>query len=76
MIRIALIVSFCLGTIVVAWGQIAGIGSNQGPRFNRHDLLGMGLGATLSTGGGPPPPSCDGTINLSTGCVQPMLRGL
>lgn len=25
---------------------------------------------------GPPPPTCDGTIDLSTGCVQPMLGGL
>lgn len=23
-----------------------------------------------------PPPTCDGTIDLSTGCVQPMFRGL
>jgi hypothetical protein len=25
-------------------------------------------------GGAAPPGSCDGTIDLSTGCVQPMLR--
>jgi hypothetical protein len=24
--------------------------------------------------GGAPPSSCDGSIDLSTGCVQPMLR--
>lgn len=31
-------------------------------------LLGVGTGGSAA-----PPSSCDGTIDLSTGCVQPML---
>lgn len=31
-------------------------------------------GAGKVAGGGGPPSACDGTIDLSTGCVQPMLR--
>lgn len=35
------------------------------------------LGPSGSGGGsGPPPVGCTGTIDLSTGCVQPMLGGL
>ncbi len=35
--------------------------------------LGMpGLGSP-ATGGNPPPAGCDGSIDLSTGCVAPML---
>lgn len=35
------------------------------------------IGPGVVTGGSTPPVTgCDGTINLSTGCVQPMLGGI
>lgn len=32
------------------------------------------LTGPMLCGGGAPPPTCTGTIDLSTGCVQPMIR--
>lgn len=35
------------------------------------------LGVSMSnSGGGTPVANCDGTIDLSTGCVQPMIGGV
>jgi hypothetical protein len=36
----------------------------------------MPIGPSTNSSGVTPPPTCDGTIDLSTGCVQPMLGGL
>ncbi len=35
-----------------------------------------GPGGGSGGSGGNPPPACDGTIDLSSGCMQPMLGGL
>ena len=51
-----------IGFLIISSGAIAGT----------ILLLGAGTGAS----GGGPPVSCDGTIDLSVGCVQPMLGGL
>lgn len=48
-------------------GKIGG-GHNFG--FTGRFPLTGGIGS----GSSPPPASCDGTIDLSTGCVMPMLR--
>ena len=72
MFRVFVAAIFAIITLSAAYAQIAGsIGSNFGPSFNRKDF-GMGFGGFI-TGNAPTPPSCNGTINLSTGCVQPML---
>lgn len=74
MIRAVIALIFILAASMAA-AQLAGpVGNNSGPRFNKWDQMGMGLGGTSSTGVAPP--TCDGTIDLSTGCVQPMLGGL
>ena len=36
----------------------------------------FGVTTSATGGGSPTPPSCTGTIDLSTGCTQPMLGGL
>jgi|FreactTroBogLake_1042271.scaffolds.fasta_scaffold93431_1 hypothetical protein len=40
-------------------------------------MVGLGGPMVPGTTGGtfPPPPSCSGTIDLSTGCAMPMLGG-
>lgn len=56
---IKFVIAIWLGLMSVASAQLAG------------GLMFPGPGTVASAGGGG---GCTGTINLSTGCVQPMLR--
>ena len=68
MIRLVAVLAFFIW-VVVSHAQIAGPAA--GPLFNGHfPLAGGSLNYT------PPVVTCNGTIDLSTGCVQPMLGGL
>lgn len=54
---------------------VAAILAASGAAFAQFNGCPPGFCPGLNSGGAPiPPPTCTGTINLSTGCVQPMLR--
>lgn len=60
-----------------ALAQLAGpIGNGAGPNFPAGPDFGLVGSLGGVNGGGVTPSSCDGTIDLSTGCAQPMLGGL
>lgn len=62
--RAAIALLMLVGTLAAAHA----FGLGEGTRFGR-------LGFIAKNNSTPAPPSsCDGTIDLSTGCVQPMLR--
>lgn len=61
--RAAIATLLLLGTLAAAHAFSLGLGNRFG-----H------LGASPKAGTPTPPSSCDGTIDLSTGCVMPMLR--
>lgn len=61
--RAAIAILMLLGSLAMAHAFSLGLG-------NRFGHLGaIGKNSTPA-----PPSSCDGTIDLSTGCVMPMLR--
>lgn len=65
----ALILS-TLVTVAAAAPLTGPIGNNAGPIYYGGPEIGL-IGAASGIGGGGG--GCDGTIDLSTGCVQPML---
>ena len=72
--KLTLAVALLLFTTVYVVAQIAGSGS-MGPRFDRRDYMGMGLGGSPTSNAPSPPVGCDGTIDFSQGCVQPIMVG-
>ena len=67
--RLILIITGLL-VATAAWGQIAGTGTNTGPAFNKWDRMGMCIINNFTTSSSPS--SCDGTLDLSTGCATPL----
>jgi hypothetical protein len=62
---------------LAATAQITGqIGTGSSGVFRGGPTLGITGAATGINGGGSPPPTCAGVINLSLGCTTPMLGGL
>ena len=55
-------------------GLVGGLGSGE-TAGGLGGAVGFGIVAG-TVGSAPAPPNCDGTIDLSTSCVQPMLGGL
>lgn len=66
---------FCAAT-TVAVAQITGqIGTGSLGVFNGGPQMGI-TGAATGINGGGVTPTCNGTIDLSTGCIQTILGGV
>jgi hypothetical protein len=72
--RVAFAALLIAALVGAAYAQNSNMGGTGAGEYAGGLGGGIGFGIVAGTvGSAPSPPSCNGTINLGSGCVQPML---